>query len=109
MTIEERAKAAAGATYLGSPEHKAPHTRNDATRCPTDLEAAQERLTGWLKEAIQAGYIGGPIEGEFPRYVWCRDGCRYFEGRLTNQMSGEYKGYPVSSDEVPSELKDRNA
>jgi hypothetical protein len=105
MSIELRAEAAEKAKYVGSPEHKVPYARSDATRCPTDLETAQERLTAWLKEAIREGNVGGLVEGGFPRYVWYRDGERVFEGRLTNQVSGEYKGYPIASDEVPQELE----
>lgn len=49
------------------------------------------------------------MEGAFPRYVWHRDGERFFEGRLTNQVLGEYKGYPIGPDEAPPELRPENA
>ncbi|MGD0775388.1 MAG: hypothetical protein ABSC05_21440 [Candidatus Solibacter sp.] len=104
--VEQRMAAAALATYTGSPEHKVPHARSDATRCPPDLEAAQENLTTWLRQAIRVGNIGGLMEAGFPRYVWYRDGHRVFEGRLTNQIKGEYKGYPITSDEVPAEFQE---
>jgi hypothetical protein len=45
------------------------------------------------------------MEGAFPRYAWCRDEERFFEGRLTNQALGEYKGYPISPGEAPPELR----
>lgn len=109
MTVEQRTASAAQATYVGSPEHKNPHARSDATRCPPDLEAAQENLTTWLRQAIRAGDVGGLMEGGFPRYVWYRDGDRVFEGRLTNRMKGEYKGYPIEPDEVPRKLQNQNA
>jgi hypothetical protein len=48
------------------------------------------------------------MEGSFPRYVWYRDGEILFEGRLTNQTLGEYKGYPISSDEGPLKLGSQN-
>jgi len=110
IPVEERLAAAGKATYVGSPEHKVPHARSDATRCPAESEvAAQEDLTAWLKKAIRAGHVGGLIEGGFPRYVWYRAGNRVFEGRLTNQVKGEYKGYPIDQDEVPRELQDQDA
>ena len=52
-----------------------------------------------------AGSVGGLLEGGFPRHVWFLDGDRTFEGRLTNQMKGEYKGYPVSREDLPKELQ----
>jgi hypothetical protein len=72
------------------------------------MEEMQDVLTQWLKQSIVSGQIGGPIEGRFPRYVWCRNGDRWFAGRLTNQTLGQYKGYPITADEVPQELKDRD-
>jgi len=97
------------AAYKGSPEHKLPHARSDATLCPPDLEGSQSELTGWIKNAITQGRCGGLMEGAFPRYVWHRDGGRFFEGRLTNQVLGEYKGYPIDPDEAPPELRPENA
>ena len=99
-------RAANIAVYEGSPEHKVPGARSDATLCPSDLNGHQQELTGWLKDALRAGHVGGMIEGQFPRYIWCRakDG-RCFEGRLTNQELGHYKGYPIEPRELPLELK----
>ena len=105
MPVEQLAAAAARAAYVGSPEHKVPHARSDATRCPAEFGAGQEKLTTWLRRAIGEGNIGGLTEGGFPRYVWCRDGDRVFEGMLTNQVKGEYKDYPIDWDEVPEELQ----
>jgi hypothetical protein len=109
MPVDQLLTVAATAQYVGSPEHKVPHARSDATRCPTELEAAQEDLTTWLRQAIRRGNIGGLIEGGFPRYVWYRNANRVFEGRLANQVKGEYKGYPIDRDEAPKELQDRDA
>jgi hypothetical protein len=107
MTILQREHAATVASYTGSPEHKLPHARSDATLCPSDL-GNQEELTLWLRNAITRGNAGGFMEGPFPRYVWYRDGDRLFEGRLTNRVLGEYKGYPISPDEGPLELRPQN-
>ena len=103
LTQPQRNFAAAGATYVGSPEHKLPHARSDATLCPVDLMDSQELLTKWLRLAIQGGWVGGLLEGDFPRYVWCQTEGRFFEGRLTNQALGHYKGYPIERSEAPQE------
>jgi len=97
------------AAYVGSPEHKLPNARSDATLCPPELESRQPELTGWIKNAIAQGCCGGFMEGAFPRYVWHKEGGRFFEGRLTNQVLGEYKGYPIDLSEVPPELRIENA
>jgi len=109
MPVEQLTAAAARATYIGSPEHKVPHARSDATRCPAELGATQENLTAWLRQAIGEGSIGGLTEGGFPCYVWYRDGDRMFEGRLTNHVKGDYKGYPINWDEFPEELQRQDA
>lgn len=96
--------AATVAVYSGSPEHKLPHARSDATLCPPELEREQDKLTAWLRKAILAGHVGGYMEGAFPRYVWYRDADSFFEGRLTNYVLGEYHGYPVGQDEFPAAL-----
>jgi len=73
------------------------------------LGATQENLTAWLRQAIGEGSIGGLTEGGFPCYVWYRDGDRMFEGRLTNHVTGDYKGYPINWDEFPEELQRQDA
>jgi hypothetical protein len=108
MDPSQREVAAATATYAGSPEHKLPHARSDATLCPADLQSVQPMLTDWIRASILAGWTGGIEEGGYPRYVWRRDGGRYFEGRLTNQVLGEYKGYPIQPDEAPDGLRADN-
>ena len=104
ITELQREHAASEAQYGGSPEHKLPHARSDATLCP-ELEGRHGELNGWLRKAIALGHVGGFMEGAFPRYVWYRDGENLFEGRLTNRELGEYKGYPISRDEAPPELR----
>jgi hypothetical protein len=73
------------------------------------MEGSRQELTDWVKNAIKEGHCGGLMEGAFPRYVWHRDGARFFEGRLTNQVLGEYKEYPIDRDEAPLELRTENA
>jgi len=105
MAQEDRLRAAEAASYAGSPEHKLPGARNDASLCPSELESAQAFLTQWLQESIRNGRTGGPMEGRFPRYVWCQNEDRWFAARLTNQTLGQYKGYPIEVEEVPPELR----
>ena len=104
LTATQREVAAEKAGYAGSLEHKRPGSRSDATLCPPDLTVDITVLTGWLQTALRKGHAGGIVEGEFPRYVWYRDGDRFFEGRLTNQALGQYKGYPIKREEAPEGL-----
>lgn len=96
--------------YIGSSEHKAfpsfagpPKLRADATRCDPAL-TDPAAITSWLRAGLQAGHIGAPWEGQFPRYVWHRvDGVCY-EGRLVNRDAGEYKGYEIGISEFPEAM-----
>jgi len=96
--------------YIGSPEHKSapsfagsPRPRADATLCDISLQRGE--ITEWLKNAIRLGATG-TWEGRFPRYVWYKDGDTMYEGRLTNPVQGQYKGYPLRSrDEWPNNIE----
>ena len=97
--------------YVGSAEHKTypspsgtPRPRADATKCDPQLHGNFEVLTTWLCEAIQAGRVGAPWEGDFPRYAWGEHGGVWYEARLVNQEQGTYKGYAIRDDERPSGL-----
>lgn len=97
-------------SYEGSPEHKdylsaagPAKLRSDATRCPRDLKDWRI-LAGWVREAVAAGQIGAPWEGDFPRWAWIRKGQQCFEARLSNREAGVYKGYPLLPHEVPDWL-----
>jgi hypothetical protein len=98
------------ASYVGSPEHKSfpsfagqPHPRADASKCDASLADAAE-LTGWLRTAIRQGQVSALWDGDFPRYVWCRQAGVAYEGRLLNQGLGQYKGYPLGPGEEPGGL-----
>lgn len=106
LSPEQTERAALASTYVGSPEHKLPGARSDATLCPKDLTDAQSMVTSWLRASIRSGFVGGLLEGIFPRYVWYQSEDCFFEGRLTNQTQGEYKGYPINIDELPQEMLD---
>jgi hypothetical protein len=97
--------------YVGSPEHKRqpsfagmPRPRADASICDPRFNDRQAELTDRLREALSRGAVGGPIEGDYPRYVWCLIDEEVYEGRLVNQNSGEYKGYLLKRDEWPDGL-----
>lgn len=47
-----------------------PRPRADASICERSLSRSPEEITRILRESIQAGRVGGPWEGDFPRYVW---------------------------------------
>lgn len=95
-------------SYVGSAEHKdAPSfagrqsPRKDASICDRELSQDIELVTNWLRTAIRRGVIGGMFEGDFPRYVWHREGDTIYEARLVNRTNGEYKGYPLNKTEWP--------
>jgi hypothetical protein len=90
---------------VGSGEHKtypsfagAAQPRADASKCDPSITDVKV-VTEWLREAIAAGRIGSPWEGDFPRYVWTKVGDIPYEGRLVNQVQGSYKGYPLTNQE----------
>lgn len=97
------------AIYIGSPEHKTRpfgHFRtgqlraNGASKCPNNLNDPDE-ITGWLRDALEKGDMGGDWEENYPHLVWVRRGDHRFEGRLVNRVLGQYKGYLLDDDEEP--------
>jgi hypothetical protein len=99
------------ASYVGSAEHKSfpsfagpPKLRADASKCDPQL-GDRDELTLWLREAISAGQVGAPWEGDFPRYAWCKRNAEVYEARLVNSQQGHYKGYPLSEGEQPEGLE----
>ncbi len=94
--------------YVGSIQHKdtpsfagrSIRPRPDSSLCPRELANDQPRIQGWLEDALRAGMVGATWDGEFPRYVWRLQGETIFEARLTNSVTGEYKGYPLEPDET---------
>jgi hypothetical protein len=103
---------ASRAHYHGSPEHKRhpsfagpPAPRATASLCDPRFANQQELLTHWLREAIENGQVSSRWDGDFPRNVWIRKEGVVYEGRLVNQGTGAYKGWPLEEFEVPEELK----
>lgn len=101
-------------SYVGSPEHKSspsfagpPKLRSDASKCPTHLRDPKE-ITGWIAQAILQGQVSDdPGRDSFPRYVWAFQQDTWFEARLVNASQGTYKGYPLTSDQVPRAVTQR--
>jgi hypothetical protein len=98
------------ASYVGSAEHKnypsfagPPKLRSDASRCDPTLGTPDD-FTEWLRLGIEAGHVGAPWEGSFPRYVWYRHDEICYEARLVNRVSGDCKGYPLSEQECPVDI-----
>jgi hypothetical protein len=97
----------ARARYVGSVYHKdapsfagqVPRPRPDASICPRHLARRQPDIQIWLRDAIRLGHCGALWEGDFPRYVWHREGPVTYEARLMSSNAGEYKGYPLEADE----------
>jgi hypothetical protein len=110
---ERLGRLAATASYVGSVEHKdtpsfdgrPPRPRPDATLCDRALADSRNQLTEWLRTAIAKGVIGGPWEGEFPRYAWYKTGGTVYEARLVNRAQGTYKGYGLLPDEWPKDIE----
>ncbi|MCW2754805.1 MAG: hypothetical protein JWQ32_2216 [Marmoricola sp.] len=99
-----------GAVYTPSADHKdhwmdglQPRLRSDATPCPRSVTKEQAEV--WLKEAMAAGNIGEPWDGQsYPRMVWASVGDCTFEARLSNDEQGWYHGYPIDESERPKWL-----
>ncbi|MFB6305951.1 MAG: hypothetical protein ABEH43_03010 [Flavobacteriales bacterium] len=103
--------------YTGSPDHKdnineliedskRPSPRPDASMCPNDIKNKSE-VVKWLKEAIGKGAVSEMWEGKYPKYVWYYDKERemFFIGRLTNKIKGKYKGFPITEEECPKNIR----
>jgi hypothetical protein len=90
--------------YVGSPEHKtypSPagqprwRTRSDKARCDRFAEADWPVLEQALRDAIRTPCVDKEFRGDFPARVWAFINGILHEARLTNQMNGEYHGFPV--------------
>jgi hypothetical protein len=99
-------------TYVGSPEHKtgpsfagAPRPRGDATKCDNALNGHLDQIQEWLRQAFRVQCFGGPWEGDFPRYAWCKVGEIVYESRLMNRGLGQYKGWQLEPDEWPDGIE----
>ena len=100
------------ASYVGSPEHKdtpsfagQPKPRADATICDRSFVSKLPQRNSWLRSALARGAVGAPWEGDFPRYVWFKEGNVVYEARLVSSVTGEYKGYELERNEWPKGIE----
>lgn len=89
---------------MGMIAGRPPRPRPDATLCDRALADSQDLLTQWLRTAIGKGTIGGPWDGEFPRYAWLKTGDTVYEARVVSRAQGAYKGYSLLPDEWPKNI-----
>ncbi|MEV6669004.1 hypothetical protein [Streptomyces sp. NPDC051162] len=84
--------------------------REEYGPAPADLLAVTGSLSsaplGTLRSGIRTGFLGGPWQDGFPRYVWQRSGDSVVEFRLTGRTPGEYTGYELHPSEWPEGLAD---
>jgi len=93
-------------SYVGSAEHKTYPSpagqpgwrpKSDKVRCDRFAETDWPRLVEALRDAIRASCVtGGEFRGDFPARAWAFINGVLHEARLTNQMTGEYHGFPIS-------------
>lgn len=104
------ASVATRVRYLESQHHCAvggaqPARRRSqpASKCPRRW-TANEALAA-LRTSIRAGLVSEERNGDFPRYVWYREGEEtIYEARSEPHTPERYHGYPVEPYEVPGEL-----
>ena len=99
--------------YVGSTEHKdgpsfagTPRPRADATICDPAFADRLDDIQRWLRNAFEVRCFGGPWEGSFPRYAWCKVGDTVYEARLINRGLGQYKGWQLDREEWPDGIND---
>lgn len=84
--------------------------RQEYGPAPADLLPFPDSLAaaplGTLRSGIRTGFLGGPWQDGFPRYVWQRSGDSVVEFRLTGRSPGEYTGYELHPSEWPEGLAD---
>lgn len=98
-------------SYVGSPEHKArplhlsynfePALRSDASRCDPTIE--RDVAQAALQDALLRMSVSQEFDGDFPRYVWGSVNGQPHIARLINSYLGQYKGWPIGSEELPAE------
>lgn len=127
VSSADAAALAREASYAGSCEHKVGPwwggrggvrigTDGKVTRpkrqrtaiCPLTSLRDGSRATEWLQKAIsrhQFVFVEG--DKRFPKHVWYVDSeGQGWAGRCINSVSGEYKGWPISVDEM-NRMKNR--
>lgn len=79
--------------------------RTSNSPCPPDVDRSTAQVA--LRKAILLGWVSADFYGHYPRYVWARIGEQFYMARLTNEVLGEYKGWPVAAHELPTDRQGR--
>jgi hypothetical protein len=58
--------------------------------------------TDALRKALLKGHTSDVWDGEFPRYVWHKEGEVVYEARHTRGPVGCFHAYPIESFQIPS-------
>jgi len=103
-------RVAAGLSYESSRYHcvgekgERPKSRfKPASVCPRRWSKAE--ATAALRRAVNAGYVSEHTNGDFPRFIWYREGeDTIYEARGEPRTPERFHAYPVESFEVPREL-----
>jgi hypothetical protein len=91
-------------SYTGSALHKTypspagpPAKRSDKAKCDVYEMADWPRLLEALREAIRFGCVG-EFRGGFPSrvWVWINDVLHEAKFRLSDEVQGDYHGFPVN-------------
>ncbi|MEW6754767.1 MAG: hypothetical protein AB1505_27870 [Candidatus Latescibacterota bacterium] len=104
-------------SYVGSPEHKArgahpsyccgSSLRSDASRCDPSIDRqAAERA---LRAAVARRCVSEDFDGGYPRCVWGWLRGTPYVARLLNHDTGDYKGWPIGVEELPTDRDGRLA
>jgi hypothetical protein len=102
------AEVADAVSYVGSAEHKSHPSEAGAARLRSDASPCDPRYVDFaaptraLRDAVRARQTS-EFNGRFPRYVWGELDGRVYEARLVNHELGQYKGYPIESEEFPAD------
>jgi hypothetical protein len=108
------------ASYIGSGEHKATRwwgglplakvgpdgtakrpKKEHTTICPKVTDDDRREVSRWVREALKLGQLRY-FEGDktYPKHIWYKDESgQYWFGFAVNQISGTYKGWPVTEAE----------
>jgi hypothetical protein len=110
----------AGATYVGSPEHKVrrwwggqpeawENAEGIATRPGRQLTTIcrlveaedRERATLWVREALTLGQLlYREADKDFPWLIWYREANGHlWMGQCVNSVLGQYKGWPIDEEQ----------
>ncbi len=90
--------------YHGCPNRPRPKPRTKpASHCPRDW--TNNEAINAIRRALKNGHISESWTADgFPRHLWYKEGDIWYEGRTSENASGEYHGYPIEIEDLPSGL-----